>query len=180
MKTDCLPDFDSIFNIYKKRVYFYVLTIVKSPFSAEEITQEIFIKLWLYRDKLNEINNLDGFIFKIVKNHALNHLRKAAQDDRMLKEILSFAAVEQNNIDEKLVADDYRMLMEKALHTLSSQRRLVYELSRHEGLNHEEIAVQLNLSKNTVKNHIVSALKHIRSYLSENGISIAILFLFLS
>ncbi len=174
-----VSDFDCIFEKYKKRVYVYVLTIVKSGFLAEEITQEIFIKLWLYRDKLNDINNLDGFIFKVVRNHALNHLRKIACNDRLLKEILTLAVPEQNNIDEKLISADYQLLVQQALDCLSPQRRLVYELSRKKGLNYEEIASQLNLSRNTVKNHIVSALKHIHHYLSKNGISIAVLLLFL-
>ncbi len=180
MNATSTSDFDRIFDKYKKRVYVYVLTVVKSPFLAEEITQEIFIKLWLYRDKLQEITNLDGFIFKIVRNHSLNHLRKAAYDERLLQEIVSFIVPEQNNIDDKLIVNDYTVLMAEALKKLSSQRRLVYELSRNNGLNHEEIAVRLNLSKNTVKNHIVSALKHIRNYLIENGISIAVLMLFLA
>ena len=171
--------FDLIFEKYKKRIYAYVLTIVKSAFTAEEITQEIFIKLWLCQDKLHEIDNLDGFVFKIVRNQALNYVRKVAYDDKLRKEILNCIIPEQNNIDDKLITADYQLLMQEALNRLSPQRRLVYELSRNKGLNYEEIAVQLNLSKNTVKNHIVSALKHIRCYLSENGISIAILLLFL-
>ena len=173
------PAFDLVFDKYKKRIYAYVLTIVKSDFTAEEITQEIFIKLWLCQDKLPTINNLDGFIFKTVRNHALNHLRKAACNDRLLKEILKYIIPEQNNIDDRLITADYQLLLQEALNKLSPQRRLVYELSRNKGLNYEEIAAQLNLSRNTVKNHIVSALKQIRCYLSENGISIAILLLFL-
>ena len=172
-------NFDYLFEQYKKRIYIYVFKIVKSSFIAEEITQEIFIKLWLFSDRLSEINNLDGFVFKIVRNHTLNHLRKVAYDDRLLKEILAFTAREQNNIDEKITATDYQLLVQKALDCLSPQRRLVYELSRKKGLNHEEIANQLDLSKNTVKNHIGSALKHIQNYLSKNGISVAILLLLL-
>lgn len=181
MKPECLStlNFDYLFEQYKKRIYIYVLKIVKSSFAAEEITQEIFIKLWLFRDRLSEINNLDGFVFKIVRNHTLNHLRKVAYDDRLLKEILAFTTLEQNNIDEKIIATDYQLLVQQALDCLSPQRRLVYELSRKKGLNHEEIASQLDLSKNTVKNHIGSALKHIQNYLSKNGISVAILLLIL-
>jgi RNA polymerase sigma-70 factor (family 1) len=181
MEPKSLPHltFDIIFEKYKKRIYAYVLTIVKTEFTAEEITQEIFIKLWLCQDQLHEIDNLDGFVFKIVRNQALNHLRKAASNDRLLKEILNCIIPEQNNVDDKLITADYQLLMQEALNKLSPQRRLVYELSRNKGLSYEEIAIKLNLSRNTVKNHIVSALKHIRHYLNENGISIAILLLIL-
>lgn len=181
MEPKLIPDitFDYLFEQYKKRIYAYVLSIVKSAFTAEEITQEIFIKLWLHENRLHEIANLEGFIFKIVRNQALNHLRKAAYDERLLKEIISLAVPEHNNIEDKLINADYQLLMQEALNQLSPQRRLVYEMSRKKGMNHEEISIQLNLSKNTVKNHIVSALKQIRLYLNENGISIAVLLFFI-
>jgi RNA polymerase sigma-70 factor (family 1) len=162
-------NFDDIFRLYKDRIYRYVLVIVKSTEAAEELTQEILIKLWLCRDLLNKVDNLDGYIYVIARNKALNHLRKAACDLRLMNELKSFMQDEQNNIDDRITANDYDMLVKQALATLSPQRRKVYELSRVEGLNHEEIADRLSLSKNTVKNHMVEALKHIRGHINKSG-----------
>ncbi|HXB32986.1 MAG TPA: sigma factor [Puia sp.] len=70
--------FNCLFDSYKNRIYGYVLAIAHSPYAAEEITQEIFIKIWLCRDLLDEVENLDGYIFTIARNRTLNYLRKAA------------------------------------------------------------------------------------------------------
>src|SRR5580704_5293769 len=79
--------FKRLFDSYKNRLYGYVLAIARSSYTAEEITQEIFIKLWLCRDILHEVDNLDGYIFTIARNRTLNHLRKAANDARLLREL---------------------------------------------------------------------------------------------
>lgn len=170
--------FKRLFDSYKNRVYGYVLAIAHSPYAAEEITQEIFIKLWLCRDLLPQVENLDGYIFTIARNRTLNYLRKAAYDTRLLRELQQFASPEQNNVEERALVTDYEQLLRDALSLLSPQRRLVFQLSRDGGLNHEQIAEQLHLSRNTVKNHMVEALRFIRSYLGQHG-SVLVLIFFL-
>ena len=171
--------FKRLFDTYKKRVYGYVLSITHSPYSAEEITQEIFIKLWLCRDLLHAVGNLDGYIFTIARNKTLNHLRKAAHDTRLLHELQERAMPENNNVEERALLSEYDRLLRDALDHLSPQRRLVYQLSRDRGLNHEEIAHHLHLSRNTVKNHMVEALRFLRHYLGERGSVLTIMWLFL-
>jgi RNA polymerase sigma-70 factor (family 1) len=171
--------FKRLFDSYKNRIYGYVLAIARSPYAAEEITQEIFIKLWLCRDLLHEVGNLDGYIFTIARNRTLNHLRKAAHDMKLLRELQDLAAPESNDVEEHSLATDYDRLLRDALELLSPQRRLVFQLSRDRGLNHEEIAHYLQLSRNTVKNHMVEALRFIRHYLGEHGSVLIILFFLL-
>jgi RNA polymerase sigma-70 factor (family 1) len=170
--------FKRLFDSYKNRIYGYVLAIARSPYAAEEITQEIFIKLWLCRDLLPQVENLDGYIFTIARNRTLNYLRKAAYDTRLLRELQELAMPQQNNVEEMALVTDYERLLRDALSMLSPQRRLVFQLSRDGGLNHEQIAEQLHLSRNTVKNHMVEALRFIRSYLGQHG-SLMILIFFL-
>ena len=161
--------FKRLFDSYKNRLYGYVMAIARSPYVAEEITQEIFIKLWLCRDLLHEVGNLDGYIFTIARNRTLNHLRKAANDAKLLRELQELAMPQNNNVEERALVTEYDRLLRDALSNLSPQRRLVYKLSRDGGMNHEEIAHQLHLSRNTVKNHMVEALRFIRHYLGEHG-----------
>ena len=171
--------FKRLFDSYKNRVYGYVLAIARSPYTAEEITQEIFIKLWLCRDILHEVDNLDGYIFTIARNRTLNYLRKAAYDTRLLRELQELMNPQHNNVEERALVSEYDRLMRDALSRLSPQRRLVYQLSRDGGLNHAEIAEQLHLSRNTVKNHLVEALRFLRTYLGQHGSVLAVLFFFL-
>src|SRR5580698_965885 len=98
--------FKRLFDSYKNRIYGYVLAIARSPYAAEEITQEIFIKLWLCRDLLPQVENLDGYIFTIARNRTLNYLRKAAYDTRLLRELQELAMPElakpqNNNVEER-------------------------------------------------------------------------------
>ena len=188
MKSEERPQFaagsfNCLFDSYKNRVYGYVLAIAHSPYAAEEITQEIFIKIWLCRDLLDEVENLDGYIFTIARNRTLNYLRKAAYDTRLLRELQELARPEltrpqNNNVEERALVMEYDQLLRDALSELSPQRRLVFQLSRDGGMNHEEIAAQLHLSRNTVKNHMVEALRFIRSYLGQHG-SVLVLIFFL-
>lgn len=168
--------FRTLFETYKSRLYGYTLSLTHSAYIAEEITQEIFIKLWLCREQLAEIENIDGYIFAMARNKILNHIRKAANDKKLMAKLLQAMVAENNNVEEYVMAADYNKSINEALGMLSSQPRLVYQLSRQQGLNHEEIAETLHLSRNTVKNHLVTALRIIRKSIEKNASSI-ILFL---
>jgi RNA polymerase sigma-70 factor (family 1) len=174
-------DFNKMFNNYKGRIYAYILAITKSEYVAEEITQEIFIKLWVARENLGEIKNLDGYVFKIARNLSLNYLRKVAYNEKMSAELIRIAAKDSDSAETKLNLFDYNKLINQAVDGLSPQRRLVFKLSKEEELSYDEIAVQLKLSKNTVKNHHLTAVGIVRSFLIKNGISSAIaVFFFLN
>lgn len=173
-------NFKDLFDQYKNRLYGYVLTIAKSHSAAEEITQEIFIKLWLSRDMLSTVTNLDGYIFTIARHRTFNYLRKATNDARFLQELQNhMEPAGDNNVEELIIKKGYDQLLAKALDKLSPQRRKVYELSRHKGMNLEEIALHLGLSRNTVKNHLVEALASIRQYLTEHDAGLMLLLLFM-
>lgn len=158
--------FKCIFDTYKKRVYAYVLAVSHSPYAAEELTQEIFLKLWLCRDLLGAVENMDAYIFTIARHKTLNYLRKASYDSRLLKELQARMEPASNDVEEYSLLKDCESMTAEAVTLLSPQRRLVYQLSRNQGMNHEEIAGQLQISRNTVKNHLVEALRFIRGYLA--------------
>ncbi|MBX3254481.1 MAG: RNA polymerase sigma-70 factor [Chitinophagaceae bacterium] len=168
-----------LFDVYKNRLFGYVLAITHSPYIAEEITQEVFLKLWLNRLELDKIDNPDAYIFAIARNKTLNYLRKANYDKKLLREIeLTTADTLNNDVEERQAVSECDGLLEKAITQLSPQRKQVYRLSRKEGLNHVEIARQLNISRNTVKNHLVETLRFIRKYLHKNGILLLLAGLF--
>lgn len=173
--------FNHLFLSYRERVYGFVLLMVKNHEAAEELVQEIFMKLWLRRNTLDEVDNLEAYLFTMARNKTLNHLRKAAHDEQLLKELTSHMKPVHNNVEETVLTRDYNEIIRKGVAQLSPQRRMVYEMSRTEGLNHEEIAGKLNISKNTVKNHLVKTLTFLRRHLLENTAhtSIILAFIFL-
>ena len=163
--------FNCIFDTYKNRLFGYVLAISHSKYVAEEITQEIFLKLWLCRDILHRVDNIEHYIFTIARHKTLNHLRKAAYDVKLLRELQQAMLPPANNVEEKSQHADCEKLIREAISLLTPQRRLVYQLSRAEGLNHKEIAHHLQISHNTVKNHLVQALQFIRDHLTRHSSS---------
>lgn len=172
-------DFALFFDTYKEQVYGYVLTFVKLPDVAEELTQDVFMKLWTCRDILYEIKNIDNYMFVLSRNRSLNYLRKVKSDQKILEEIKKHISDQHHHLDEYILTRDYEQLLSEALANLSSQRRVVYQLSREEGLSMAEIAERLELSPNTVKNHLVASLKSIRLFLEQHGDIATILTIFL-
>lgn len=167
--------FENIFYAKKEKVYHFLLGMMKSEFVAEEITQEVFIKLWMQRETLADINNIDAYLFRVTKNHALNHIRQAANSQKIVQRYTAPILPYEEYTEKKVLERDYQELLNKALDQLSPQRKLVYKLSREEGLSHIEIAEQLHVSKHTVKNHLVYTLSFLKDYLVRHGIA----FLFL-
>ena len=173
--------FKKLFDEYKNRIYGYVLSIAKSEAAAEELTQEVFVKIWLSKELFENVTSPDGYIFTIARHITIRHLRKAVNDVNFLKELQSFmktTELNQSNIEDKLAVTDFDKVLNEALDQLSAQRRKVYELSRKQGLNIDEIATELDLSRNTIKNHLVDALSRVRNYLKEHGVDNLILLLF--
>lgn len=159
--------FKEIFTRFRPRVISYLIRITKSPSDAEELTQEIFLKLWANRQSLASVKLPEHYIFVMAKNKAMDHVRKAALDSRMRRNIWIAIRERSESADEQAIAFDAARLIREATAKLSSQRQTVLRLSRVEGLTHDQIAVQLSISKNTVKNHIVASTKFIRDYLSD-------------
>jgi RNA polymerase sigma-70 factor (ECF subfamily) len=174
-KPACEETFTSLFYSCKERVFAYVLAVSHSHYIAEEITQEIFLKLWLFRDHLYLVENPEAYLFTIARNKTLNHLRKARYDEKLMEDLKGLMRPSSNNVEEHISSSESDRLLQEAITLLSPQRQLVYRLSRYQGLNHEEIAEEMRLSRSTVKNHLVHALRFIRTYLDNNGIFIFIL-----
>lgn len=167
--------FKQLYDRYKNRIYGYALTITHSTHAAEEITQELFIKLWTNRESLDNIDNIEHYIFTMARNRTLNYLRKAANDAQLLAHLRGAMVFANNEVEDYVIIDDYKAIVEKAINQLSPQRRMVFRLSRYEGLKMEEIAQQLHLSRNTVKNHLAAALRFIRTYLARHGVTFLLL-----
>jgi RNA polymerase sigma-70 factor (ECF subfamily) len=170
LKNDDEAAFTELFRRYDKRIYFFALKMIKNETLAEEIVQEIFIKLWNKRDALTPIDNAQAYILTIAANHTLNQIKKHLSEQRMLDRLAALMKEKfTNNVEELLLLHDSETLVMQAVDKLPPQQKRVYLLSRQEGLNYEEIADKLNISRNTVRNHLVEALRSIRYYIDEQG-----------
>ena len=161
--------FRQLFDLYKLRLFSFVLQMTHSKVDAEEIVQEVFTKLWEIRTDLIHVDYPGKYIYTIARNKTLNHLTKLARDRQLLQQVWSNLSQTENSTEAILQAQESQRLIGEAINRLSLQRQTIFRLSREQGLTHEEIATRLGLSKSRVKNILVEILKHIKDYLSLSG-----------
>lgn len=162
--------FNSLFERYRSKLYQYLLKITKSPEISEEIVIDIFVKLWVGRELIPQVGHLESFLHKIAYHKAIDFLRTTSRHVRLQK--IYVDRMEQDpgqRADEVLIDAETRQLLHKAVLSLPPQRKLIYTLSREQGLTHEQIATALNLSRNTVKNSIAAAIKTITEFLQQHS-----------
>ena len=167
--------FLSLFNKYRKEVYAYSLSIVKVESYAEEIVQEVFLKIWLKHKELDQSLSFRAYLIVITKNMSLKTLKKAVNEKKMREDIFYQSQKAFEPVYNKLRDKELEAIKEKAINQLPPRRKLIFELSRIEGMSYEEISKELNISINTVKSQMNKALNSIRSYLLKNDIHLTIL-----
>ncbi len=155
-----------LYEEYKNQIYGFAFKNLKSSDRSHDIVQEVFTVLC--QKDLSQVDNIRSYIFQITQNKVVDAFRHRARNNKLRAEMWAFISEKQGTADQSLVEKDYFRHLEEAKALLTPQQRLIFDLSRTEGLSHQKIADQLNLSPSTVKNHMVSALKTMREYLHTN------------
>lgn len=153
--------FRTLFHAYRPGVYAIALKLLSSTSHAEDALQEIFLKIWLNRDRLPEIHHFPAYLHTVTKNHLYNALRRQAYEEVFLQQLKPPGAAEEDVLSP-LALRELREKLQTVLSTLTPQQKRVFELSRLEGLGHQEIAGLLAISRETVKKHIGEALRVVR------------------
>lgn len=162
--------FELIYERYHRSVYAYLLGFLKDTTLAEELTHEVFIKIWNIRGQVQLHTSFSSYLFRICHNKAINALEKIAADNKLRKRVLDhLQTLSSYHIQDPVALKEYDQLLENALEILPPQRRKVFQLCREEGKTYDETAAQLGISRNTVKEHMVKAQKALRSFLDEKG-----------
>jgi len=148
-------------------IYSQALTYIKSTHYAQDVVQEVFLKIWQKRKELPKVERFDSFLFIIARNHIVSELRKRINSSLTLDN-LDF--VEENFVPDKTLSQkNLHQVLSQAINLLPQQQKTAYLLSRDEGLSHEQIARQMQLSKETAKKHICRALNFLRTYVRANA-----------
>jgi len=166
--------FTELFHHYRDKIYSYSLKMLQSEEVAKEITQDVFMKLWISRAKLAEVSCLDAFLFTIARNHCYNLLKRSALE-RKASAHLARASVLDNHTEQSIYFNEYRKLLEKAIAGLPPRQREVYLLSYVEGLKREEVARQMDISPETVKSQLALAVRYIRTHVGAEHVAIALI-----
>jgi RNA polymerase sigma-70 factor (family 1) len=159
------PAFRELFNRYADKVFRYVMRFVPAEAVAEELMQDVFMKVWNYRENLDPAQSFNNFLFRITKNHILNYLRDTQRDVALNKEYRLSLSSFHNAVEESLIHEEYIALANKAIALLPDKRRSIFIMSRLEGMSYEQIAQALDISKDTVRLQMIKSIKSIREYL---------------
>lgn len=165
--------FTLLFDHYRGRVYAVALKFLKSPEPAEEIVQEVFLKVWAKRQDVLNVANFEAYLFTMARNVVFDFLKDLAREAVKKKDLNSILR-EVAGADQSIIEDQYAKLLQDVVSQLPPQQKQIFRLARIEGLSHQAIAEQLQISRLTVKAHMAKALQTIRQNLQHHIISFAL------
>ena len=161
--------FDALYWKYHEPVFRNILKFTKDAIAAEDILQEVFTRLWEKRLTIKSDQSVAGWLFVVSFNLSVNHTRKKLREQTAHKKI--FAVAPENDgmpTGNQLYEEQYR-LMKQAIDQLSPQKRKIVTLCKIEGKTYEEAAGELNISRNTVKEHLSAAMVNLNEYVRKNA-----------
>ena len=169
LAQDSAYAFQLVFDAYRNRIYTVALSYLKEVPLAEEAVQEVFLKLWLQRRELVDIQSLQAWLFTVARNHLLNQLAKIAREHKAKQSWATQNKATEDTASHKLLTAEYDHLLHRAISQLSQRQQQVYRLAKEQGLTYEQIATQLSMSPFTVKTHLSRAMESIRHFLKQHG-----------
>lgn len=161
--------FKKIYDAYFTRTYGFAFHVLHSRELAQEVVQEVMLKIWQMGEELTEIRDLEGYLKTLAKRKAIDVLRKQELDRRVSKESQRNWREGHEEMEEGILLNETRKILENGIAALPAQQRKVYRLCHQQGLKHEEVAAQLNISPGTVHRHMTMALSFLRTYLKDHS-----------
>ncbi len=159
--------FKQLYLIYSPRIYKKILQLVKQPAIAEELLQDVFVKIWEKRGYIDAEKSFQSFLYRIAQNLVTDLFRRLALDRKMMESFIAEASDAYIPFDESAEIET-KQLLQKALNILPAQRKKIYTLIKIEGKTYEEVSNLLGISTSTVNDHVVKATKTLRTYFNAN------------
>ncbi len=169
-----------IFDRYADRMYANALHFTKSPELAKDLTQEIFIRVWLQRSRLMDVDRFDGWLYTVARNVIRNELRRKVLSAGNIEFLQAYFRDSSLTPAERLEFRELEAQVMAAVDRLPPQMRSVFLFSRQEGLTHEQIAQRMNISVVSSKTYMVRCLLAIRRHLGKSGTRLGLLLILLS
>nr|WP_295924934.1 RNA polymerase sigma-70 factor [uncultured Dyadobacter sp.] len=157
--------FVQIFDEYSPKIYRLALKFLNSREAAEEVVQDVFMDVWLRREKMAEVLNFSAYLHGMAKKQIYDAYRHKSAFIEMVHEF-SYREQAENPTERMLHEGEHEQLLQQAVSELPDHQRKIFELAREEGLSHEAIAQRMNLSRLAVKAHMKRILRFIRTRLA--------------
>jgi len=157
--------FEWLYNTYKHQLAGNLIKLVKSSDVAEDILHDVFVKVWENRTKIDPERSFEGYLYRIAANMVADFYRKISKDRNYQEYLIAIQETVYQHIDELLENKYRRELIDKALTELPPKCRTVFQLCKIEGRSYEEVSNLLQISPNTISNHLNRANKKILLFL---------------
>jgi len=171
--------FEKIFRIYHKQLYFFCYSFLNQKEDAENITQDVFVKLWIKRATLDCEKSFTGFLFTMTKNLALNYIRKTIHQQIFVSQLLNNKPENCCQTEKQVSFNETKSILDNLINRLPTKRKEIFILSREKGLSHKEISKRLGVSAHTVESQMSKALKFIRNGLKDFTLAFLLLLFFI-
>lgn len=170
--------FSELYVRYKDKLRYFCLSLLKSNEEADDIVQEIFIRIWESRSFINPDLSFSSFLYTMARNRILNYFRNMDIEAKVKAVLAMQKPAEETAVDSEIIYTEYQNILQKAIALLPPQRQKIFNLSRIENMSHNEISTQLGISIYTVQEHISEALKFIKIHFNKHtDISLSLLLL---
>ena len=170
--------FTQIYNNYRNKIYSIAFELTESSAVAEEIVQDVFLKIWVKRTTLDEVEHFRAYLFTMTRNYVFTAMKRIARNESIEVNAMQDAPLFHHDTENRVLNNEYTRILQAAIDRLPEQQRQVYNLIKKEGYKREEAAAALRLSPETVKTHLAQAMRSIRTYcLARLDVSIALIIL---
>jgi RNA polymerase sigma-70 factor (family 1) len=170
--------FNKLYSTCFRPIYRRVFSLVKDEAIADELVQDLFLKLWQNREDINPQQSFEAYLFTIAQHLVYDHFRRIAKNKRLVARLLLNATDYYLHSDILLETKESRELLQKAIDQLSPQRREVFTRCKIEGKTYEETGLELGISVPTVNSHMTQSMKLVREYLLKNQDIVLVFLLF--
>ena len=175
-----LTEFESLFKTYYSELCGFANKYLEDLEAAEEIVQAFFVKFWENRNDLNIQTSPKSYIFTSIRNACFNQIKHIKVREEYKLHNKREMDSSNYSVDDEFQASELDLKIKKSIEELPESRRQIFMMSRYEGLKYKEIAEQLKISIKTVENQMGSALKYLKTELSDYIVYLAFLFSFLN
>lgn len=151
-----------MYALYGDAVFRVAVRYVKSEALAEDLSQDIFLKIWERREKLPEVEYFQAYLMQMARNESIDILRAAGRSDIARGEIARHFQENPGFFADETLQRDYRLFIQRTLDSLSPRSREIFLLCREQGKTYDEVAAALGISRNVVRKHMVASLKKFR------------------
>ncbi|MDR2282998.1 MAG: RNA polymerase sigma-70 factor [Sphingobacterium sp.] len=154
--------FSEMYDRYKEALYFHATRSLSDHDEARDMVQEVFASLWAKREALHVPDSVDAYLYGAIRNRILNYIAHQKVVDRYIGSIDTFLNFTTNTTDHTIRHKDLESLLLREIERLPKKMKIVFEMSRKQGMTYKQIAEELNISDQSVKKQMQRAIKILR------------------